>query len=36
MSLVKRTAEQLIKRLMRARGIPEKQSPALIKKREEG
>ncbi|PSS47261.1 hypothetical protein C6560_17065 [Enterobacter sp. FS01] len=32
MSLVKRTAEQLIKRLLRARGIPEQQWPALIKK----
>jgi len=32
MSLVKRTAEQLITRILRARGISEQQWPELIKK----
>ena len=32
MSLVKRTAEQLITRILRARGIPEQRWPELIKK----
>ncbi|MBW9402518.1 hypothetical protein C3D67_18590 [Cronobacter sakazakii] len=32
MSLVKRTAEQLITRILRARAIPEQQWPELIKK----
>lgn len=32
MSLVKRTAERLIKRVLRAREIPEQQWPATIKK----
>lgn len=32
MSLIKRTAEQLIIRILRAREVPEQQWPELIKK----